>query len=280
MALTRPKYSNIQDTDWKQSCRVATIGSNITLSGSAPNTIDGVTLKQFDRILVKDQTDKTQNGIYYVTTVGTGSNGTWARATDANTSEKVSSGLIVSITEGTTLAGNSYKLVTPDPITLDTTQLTFSVWGAGGGGSAGGSDGQIQYNNLNAFAGAPGVTTDGSSITVSSNVSYGGTVLTSTITTTVGTASKVIDTFSLSSYRSAKYIISVTDVVDLEYQTNEIVLVHNGTTPTISSYGLVYTGTTQRMTFSANIVNGNVTLWGTGVSANNTVKLSRTLIPV
>lgn len=102
----------------------------------------------------------------------------------------------------------------------------------------------------------------------------------STVTTSIGTNPVAIDSFSSSTYRSAKYTISVTDVTNTQYQTSEIVLVQDGTTSTISSYGIVYSGSSARMTFTSNISAGTVTLWGTGVSANNTVKLARTLIPV
>jgi hypothetical protein len=102
--------------DAKYSCRVATT-ANVTLSGE--QTIDGV-LTSTDRVLVKDQTAGAENGIYV-----TGS-GAWARSADANTSVEVTSGLYTLITEGTASAGQGFVLVTADPITLDTTALSFS----------------------------------------------------------------------------------------------------------------------------------------------------------
>ena len=125
MALTRPKYSTIIDTDWKSSVRAATTGSNVTLSGGAPNTLDGVTLALNDRILVKDQSDPSQNGLYYVTTLGSGSNGTWTRTYDAAVSTSVTAGQVVPVTEGTANGGKIFLLSTPDPITLGTTGLTY-----------------------------------------------------------------------------------------------------------------------------------------------------------
>lgn len=58
---------------WKQAVRAATTG-NITLS--APQTIDTVSVVAEDRVLVKDQTTASQNGIYIVKA------GPWVRATD------------------------------------------------------------------------------------------------------------------------------------------------------------------------------------------------------
>jgi hypothetical protein len=57
MALTRPKYSQIYDTDWKQSVELATtvdVG-NLVLANVQPNSIDGITVQTNYRILVKDQ---------------------------------------------------------------------------------------------------------------------------------------------------------------------------------------------------------------------------------
>jgi hypothetical protein len=125
MALTRPRYSTIIDTDWKSSVRVATTGSNITLSGGAPSTLDGVSLVAGNRVLVKDQSSPNENGIYVVSVLGQGSNGTWVRSFDANANLSVTSGQVVPVTEGTQNGGHIYLLSTPNPITLDTTGLTY-----------------------------------------------------------------------------------------------------------------------------------------------------------
>jgi hypothetical protein len=102
----------------------------------------------------------------------------------------------------------------------------------------------------------------------------------SSTTTSIGTSPVAIDSFSSTVYRSAKYIVSVTDVTNTGYQTAEILLMQDGVNANIASYGILVSGTGTKMTFTSNIVASTVTLWGTGVSANNTVKLARTLIPV
>jgi hypothetical protein len=152
MALTRPKYSQIYDADWKQSARVATVGSNITLTGGAPATLDNVNLQVNDRVLVKDQTTGSQNGIYIVQTLGSGSNGTWIRSLDANQSSYVTAGMTIIISEGTVNAYATFKLTTADPITLGTTSLTFVNTAAGA--TVQGSDKAMQYNDNGAFGGA------------------------------------------------------------------------------------------------------------------------------
>ena len=79
MGLTRVKYNNVVDTDYKQSVRVITT-TGITLAGGAPNAYDSLTLAVGDRILVNAQSTSSQNGIYIVSILGTGSNGTWIRS--------------------------------------------------------------------------------------------------------------------------------------------------------------------------------------------------------
>lgn len=103
--------------DVKQSVRAATT-ANITLSGT--QTIDGVAVTTSDRVLVKNQSTGSQNGIYVV------SASAWARATDADASAEVTPGLSVAVEEGTTLADTIWKLTTNATITLGSTALVFA----------------------------------------------------------------------------------------------------------------------------------------------------------
>lgn len=103
--------------DFKDSVDVATT-ANITLSGE--QTIDGV-LTSGSRVLVKNQTTGSQNGIY------TSAAGAWSRVTDADASAEVTSGMQVLVLGGTVSGSLIYALVTPDPITLGTTALTFQA---------------------------------------------------------------------------------------------------------------------------------------------------------
>jgi len=114
------------------------------------------------------------------------------------------------------------------------------------------------------------------------NLTYGAVPIleNSSTTTSIGTTPTAIDTFAAATYRGAKYLVSTADVTNSQYQMAEVILTQDGTNVGMSVYGISYTGTAARMTFTANITSGTVTLWATGVSANNTVKLARTLIPV
>lgn len=97
--------------------RVATT-TNITLSGL--QTIDGVALSANDRVLVKNQTTGSENGVYEAVS------GSWSRSTDADTSAEVKGGFYVFVNEGTTNADTAWVLTTNDPITLGSTSLTFT----------------------------------------------------------------------------------------------------------------------------------------------------------
>lgn len=117
-----------QALDIKDSVRAATT-ANITLSGT--QTIDGVSLIANDRVLVKDQTTGSQNGIYVV------ASGAWTRAADANVSTEVTPGMFVFVEEGTANGDNGYVLTTNGPITLDTTALVFTQFSGAGQVTAG-----------------------------------------------------------------------------------------------------------------------------------------------
>jgi hypothetical protein len=107
--------------DPKGSVRAATT-ANISLSGL--QTVDGVALVAGDRVLVKDQTTPSQNGIYVVAA------GAWARASDFDGSpaSEVTSGAYCYVTEGTVNGGTAFILSTPDPIVLGTTGLSFTAF--------------------------------------------------------------------------------------------------------------------------------------------------------
>ena len=120
-----------QALDIKDSVRVATTAA-ITISSALNDgdTLDGVTLADGDRVLVKDQADASENGIYVVASSP-------ARSTDANTSAKVTAGLFTFVEEGTTNGDNGFVLTTNDAITLDTTNLTFTQFSGAGQITAG-----------------------------------------------------------------------------------------------------------------------------------------------
>jgi phage-related tail fiber protein len=110
--------------DVKASVRAATT-ANITLSGA--QTIDGVSVIAGDRVLVKNQTTGSANGLYLAAA------GAWSRTTDADSSAEVTPGMFTFVEEGTVNADTGYVLVTDSPITLGTTSLSFSIFTNTGG---------------------------------------------------------------------------------------------------------------------------------------------------
>lgn len=103
--------------DWKKSVRMTTT-ADITLSGL--QTIDGVVGAADDRVLVKDQTTGSENGLYDM------KSGAWVRSSDADTDAEVSAGLAAFVEEGTVNADTGWVLTTNDPIVVGTTALTFT----------------------------------------------------------------------------------------------------------------------------------------------------------
>jgi phage-related tail fiber protein len=118
-----------QGLDVKDSVRAATTG-NITLNGT--QTVDGTSLVAGDRVLVKDQSSGSANGIYVVV-----SGGAWSRATDFDTTAKVTAGAFTFVEEGTANADSGWVLTTDAAITLGTTSLAFTQFSGAGQITAG-----------------------------------------------------------------------------------------------------------------------------------------------
>lgn len=101
----------------KAPCRVATT-ADITLNGN--QTLDGVLTVTGDRVLVKDQTDQTENGIYIADT------GDWERAPDFDGNNDVTEGSLIKVNHGTAWAGFWY-LSTTGQIVIGTSNITFAM---------------------------------------------------------------------------------------------------------------------------------------------------------
>ena len=92
-----------------------------------------------------------------------------------------------------------------------------------------------------------------------------------TVSTSLSTTTQsAIDTFATTKFRSCKYTVQATDTVSSEYQVVEVLLIHDGTTAYVTTYGVMFTGSAELVTFDADINSGNVRLLATGASANST----------
>jgi hypothetical protein len=103
----------------KEAVKVATTG-NIDLL-NPPAAIDGYTLQSGDRVLVKLQTAAEENGIY----VFDGTELERSSDFDGSPVSEVKQGSTVDVIEGTVNGTKRFILTTENPITLDTTPLTF-----------------------------------------------------------------------------------------------------------------------------------------------------------
>jgi len=113
----------------------AGVGATLTNAGTqAALVIDGVTLNTNDRVLIYNQTDATENGVYTVTDTGSAStNWVLTRATDADsyapsTADGLDEGSYFYVTEGDTGAGESYICNTVGTITFGTTDISFVLF--------------------------------------------------------------------------------------------------------------------------------------------------------
>ena len=164
--------------DVKDSVLLATTAAG-TLASSFANaqSIDGVALTTGDRILIKDQADGSENGIYTVN-----ASGAPTRATDADANSEVTAGLFTFVEKGTNNADTGWVLSTDGAITVGTTSIAFAQF-SGAGSIVAGAGLTKSGSTLDVVAGT-GITVNANDVQISAT--YAGQ---NTITTlgTVGT---------------------------------------------------------------------------------------------
>ena len=148
------------------------VGATLTNSGTqAALVIDGITMVVADRVIVYEQTDATQNGIYTVTNIGSGStNWVLTRATDADSyapsdPDSLGQGDAFFVQEGTLGAGETYVMNTEGTITFGTTDITFA-----------------QVSSAQVYVGGTGVTIAGTDISIGQSVGTGDDVTFNSVT--------------------------------------------------------------------------------------------------
>lgn len=153
------------------------VGATLTNAGTqVALTIDGVLMTVGKRVLIYNQTNAVQNGVYTVTTVGSGStNWVLTRATDADTYSPISptglgGGDAFFVQAGATGAGETYVCSNQGVIVFGTTNITFvqvssvQVYSAGTGLTLTGT--QFSISNTAVTAGAYGSATQVGTFTV------------------------------------------------------------------------------------------------------------------
>ena len=116
------KYWILPFNDSSTSYTSAAVATTINVSLSGLQTIDGYTLSTSDRILVKNQTDKTANGIYVA------ASGSWTRATDLDSSSEYVSFKKISVTNGTVNGESIWFLKTYDSFVLGSSDIEWDVY--------------------------------------------------------------------------------------------------------------------------------------------------------
>jgi hypothetical protein len=116
--VDRKVLEELDKLDFKHSVLVATTRS-VVLAGLYP--IDDTPISAATRILVKDQEDPKEHGIWLT------ADGPWSRARDADDDQEVTPGLFVHVEEGSANGDSVWQLVTDAPIILGATDLGFEI---------------------------------------------------------------------------------------------------------------------------------------------------------
>ena len=234
-AVTKAQLDAIaRGLDWKNSVKAATT-TNITTT--APQTVDGISLIAGDRVLVKDQTTSSANGIYVVAA------GAWTRATDFDDSTEVTAAAAIPVEQGTVNGDAVFILATDGAITVGTTNLAFTRLGgtgvtytAGNGLNLSGS----QFSVVPKSGG--GLIVDGTGVSIDG--AYTGlakryavnvpTTATATITHNLGTLDVTVSVYEVATGAQVEPDVAVTS-------TNVVTLTF-AVAPTAGQYRAVVTG--------------------------------------
>ena len=141
-----------QALDIKDSVRVATtaaltatynngtsgVGATLTADANGAVSIDSTSLSSGDRVLVKNQSDASENGIYSVTTVGDVSNPfVLTRTTDADSSSEVTGGMFTFVEEGSNADAGFVLSNITGSVTIGTDNITMTQFSGAGSVTAG-----------------------------------------------------------------------------------------------------------------------------------------------
>lgn len=223
--------SAVAGFSWKNPAVAATT-ANITLANE--QTVDGVSLVAGDRVLVKDQNDPEDNGIYVVV-----DGGAWTRAIDAD-SEADLVGTAIMVTGGTANADTQWILVTDAPITVGTTELDFVQFGGGLTYSAG--NGLDLTGTVFSVDAGNGLTIDSGALVIDTSVvtrhfaaNVGNNAATSiAVNHNLNTRDVVVDVYDNASYDTVECDVVRTDANN--------VTVSFSVAPTTNAYRVVVVG--------------------------------------
>jgi len=197
----------------------------------APNALDGVTLAAGDRVLIKDGagsgSSAAANGIWVVTTLGTGSNGVWDRATDFDQDAEVTAGAYVWVEDGNTYPDSAWVLTTNNPIVIGGASGTALTW--------------VLFSSAGSLIAGNGLTKTGNSIDVVGT------------TNRISVAADAIDIST--SYVGQTTITTLGNVTSGTWSANAIAITNGGTGQTTAAAALTALGGTTK--YSVNNLSSN-----------------------
>lgn len=236
-AATKSYVDNLlAGIQWKPGVRAATT-TNGTLSTAYANgqTVDGVTLATGDRILLKNQTTGSENGIYIVA-----ASGSPTRATDADGAGELTANATVFVSEGTANADTAWTCTTNGAITIGTTPTVWAQFGGGttytNGNGLNLSGGSFSVKpDTGISVGAGGVAIDTSIVVRKYAVAIGdGTSTSITVTHNLGTRDVHVVLYNASTYEVV--------LTDITHATTNTVTLGFATAPSSSAYRAVVFG--------------------------------------
>ena len=177
------KYATTADLSATYANGTAGVGATLTADANGALTVDGATPSVADRVLVMDQSDAEENGIYTVTTVGNaGAAFVLTRATDADTGTEFTGGTFTFVETGTANADNGYVFTHNGAPTMGTTDLTVAQFSGAGQITAG--SGMTKSANTMNVVGGTGITANANDIQIAADWTGQNTITTlGTITT-------------------------------------------------------------------------------------------------
>ena len=183
----------------------AGVGATLTNAGTqAALIIDGITMVVDDRVLIYEQADATQNGVYVVTNIGSGStNWVLTRSSDTDTSgnqddSSLDEGSYFFVEEGDTGAGESYVCSTVGTITFGTTDINF-----------------VQFSSAITYTAGTGININASRVISTSGVATTGqlTALSATMATSINNSNTNIAAVSVLTKTNKDAITSINGVL-------------------------------------------------------------------
>jgi hypothetical protein len=215
---------------WKEVVRVATtVNGTLATAFANGQVVDGVTLITGDRILIKNQTNPTENGIYIVQ-----ASGAPVRATDADTGAELV-GAAAFVAEGTVNTDTGWVQVTPTPITIGTSNIVFN-----------------QFTGSGTYTAGTGLTLTGNTFSLTSPVA---TTLGGTGQTTIGSANQFLAVNTTATALEYK-TISASSGISVTPGAGTLSIANTGVLSAVAGTGI-----------SVSSATGNVTISNTGVTS-------------